>query len=77
MAFLGNLAQLKRSWYMFFFQSPLADMVVPGNDLAFIDMLWNDWSPGFDATVEVANVKQALGTPENLAAALEIGRAHV
>ena len=38
-------------------------------------MLWNDWSPGFDATVEVANVKQALGTPENLAAALGYYRA--
>ena len=75
MAFLGNLAQLKRSWYMFFFQSPLAEMVVPGNDLAFVDMLWNDWSPGFDATVEVAHVKQALGTPENLAAALGYYRA--
>ena len=50
-------------------------MLFRSNDLAFIDMLWNDWSPGFDATVEVANVKQALGTPENLAAALGYYRA--
>ncbi|MFN5603241.1 MAG: alpha/beta fold hydrolase, partial [Actinomycetes bacterium] len=28
MAFVTNLAQIKRSWYMFFFQHPLADMVV-------------------------------------------------
>ena len=48
-AFLGDLAQLKRSWYMFFFQHPLADVVVPADDLAFIDMLWADWSPGYDA----------------------------
>ena len=39
MSFLTNLQQIKRSWYMFFFQSPLADLVVPGADLAFIDML--------------------------------------
>ena len=31
--------QLRRSWYMFFFQSPLADMAVPMDDLAFIDRL--------------------------------------
>ena len=41
-AFLTNLAQIKRSWYMFFFQHPFADMVVGANDLAYIDMLWND-----------------------------------
>ena len=28
MSFLTNLQQIKRSWYMFFFQSPLADLVV-------------------------------------------------
>ena len=40
--------QLRRSWYMFFFQSPLADGVVASDDLAFIDRLWADWSPGHD-----------------------------
>ena len=77
MAFLGNLQQLKRSWYMFFFQSPLADMVVPGNDLAFIDMLWSDWSPGHDATDDVVHVKDALRDPANLAAALGYYRATI
>jgi pimeloyl-ACP methyl ester carboxylesterase len=38
-AFLSNLAQIKRSWYMFFFQHPFADFVVGANDLAYIDML--------------------------------------
>jgi len=75
MSFLGNLAQLKRSWYMFFFQSPLADLVVPANDLAFIDMLWNDWSPGFAGAAEVAHVKDALRDPAHLAAALGYYRA--
>jgi pimeloyl-ACP methyl ester carboxylesterase len=75
MSFVGNLEQLKRSWYMFFFQHPLADLVVPNNDLAFIDMLWRDWSPGYDAAQDVANVKASLGDPAHLSAALGYYRA--
>jgi len=74
-AFVSNVAQLKRSWYMFFFQHPLSDLVVGANDLAFIDMLWADWSPGFDASTEVGHVKDALRDPANLAAALGYYRA--
>lgn len=67
--------QLRRSWYMFFFQSPLADMAVPMNDLAFIDRLWADWSPGYDAAEDLVQVKDALRPPENLAAAIGYYRA--
>ena len=74
-ALVGNLAQLKRSWYMFFFQHPLSDMVVAANDLAYIDMLWDDWSPGFDGGDAVAATKNALRDPANLAAALGYYRA--
>jgi pimeloyl-ACP methyl ester carboxylesterase len=75
MAFLGNFDQMKRSWYMFFFQHPLSDLVVPANDLAFIDRIWADWSPGYDGTVDVAHVKDALRDPANLAAAIGYYRA--
>jgi pimeloyl-ACP methyl ester carboxylesterase len=75
MAFLNNPEQLRRSWYMFFFQHALADLVVPADDLAFIDTIWADWSPGYDATVDLEWVKQALRAPENLAAALGYYRA--
>jgi len=74
-AFLSNLAQIKRSWYMFFFQHPFADFVVGANDLAYIDMLWADWSPGFDATEELALLKPSLSDPANLQAALGFYRA--
>ena len=74
-AFLSNLAQIKRSWYMFFFQHPFADFVVGANDLAYIDMLWADWSPGFDATEELALLKPSLRDPANLQAALGFYRA--
>ncbi len=67
--------QLKRSWYMFFFQVGLADYVVSMDDLAFIERLWNDWSPGYDATTDMEHIRKALGAPENLAAALGYYRA--
>ncbi len=75
MSLLGNPTQLKRSWYMFFFQHGLADMIVPGDNLAFVHMLWRDWSPGFASDVDVAHAKAALAEPSNLAAALGYYRA--
>jgi pimeloyl-ACP methyl ester carboxylesterase len=74
-AFLGDLAQLKRSWYMFFFQHGLADAVVPAADLAFVDMLWRDWSPGFDGAAHAARAKEALRGDGRVAAALGYYRA--
>ncbi len=74
-ALLGNTDQMKKSWYMFFFQHPLADLVVPADDLAFIDMIWADWSPDYDATGDVPLVKDSLRQPENLAASIGYYRA--
>jgi pimeloyl-ACP methyl ester carboxylesterase len=71
----SNFDQIKRSWYGFFFLHPLADAVVPANDLAFIDRLWADWSPGFDGTEDLALLKPSLRDPANLAAALGYYRA--
>jgi pimeloyl-ACP methyl ester carboxylesterase len=67
--------QLKRSWYVFFFQTVLAEYAVGLDDFAFIDRLWADWSPGYDAAEDTALVKQALGTPEHLTAAISYYRA--
>lgn len=68
--------QIKRSFYIFFFQSPLADMAVPMNDLEFIARLWEDWcGPGYDAAVDVDHVRAALGDPGNLSAAIGYYRA--
>ena len=75
MAFVGNLAQVQRSWYMFFFQHALSDFVVAANDLAFVDMLWAQWSPGYDAADDLVNTKASLREPANLAAALGYYRA--
>jgi pimeloyl-ACP methyl ester carboxylesterase len=67
--------QLKKSWYMFFFQHGLSDVVVGMGDLAFIDGLWADWSPGYDGSEDIPRVKDCLRDPANLAAALGYYRA--
>ena len=68
---LGSYAQLKRSFYIWFFQLPIADGVVAADDLAFIDGLWSDWvGSGYDAKEDLAHVKDCLRQPEHLAAAI-------
>jgi len=68
---LGSYAQLKRSFYIWFFQLPIAEGVVGADDLAFIEGLWRDWTgPGYDASDDLAHVKDCLRQPENLTAAI-------
>lgn len=75
-ALLLNPLQQRRSWYMFFFQSRLAEAAVPLSDFAFIDALYRDWSPSFTPPAEeMAALKQVLGTDGVLGAALEYYRA--
>lgn len=72
---LTNLEQVQKSWYMFFFLHGLSDMVAPANDLALLDRLWSQWSPGYDATIDLRLVKDSLRDPANLTAALGYYRA--
>ncbi|MFI0448477.1 alpha/beta fold hydrolase [Actinomadura sp. 6N118] len=64
--------QLKRSFYIFLFQTPLAEMAL---DRSFIEGLWRDWSPGYDAAEEIGHVMECLSTPGNIAAAIGYYRA--
>jgi pimeloyl-ACP methyl ester carboxylesterase len=79
LAGMGNVffdyEQIKRSFYIFFFQTLLADMAVPLQDFAFIEGLWRDWSPGYNGAEDVAYVKDALRDPANLTAAISYYRA--
>jgi pimeloyl-ACP methyl ester carboxylesterase len=75
MAFVQNLEQIKKSWYMFFFQHGLADLVVGANNHGFIEMLWHDWSPGYDANFDLESIRKSLADPKNLQAALGYYRA--
>jgi pimeloyl-ACP methyl ester carboxylesterase len=67
--------QIKKSFYLYFFQHPRAEVVVGADDLAFVARLWQDWSPGYDASDDLAFVRQSLGMPANLTAALGYYRA--
>jgi pimeloyl-ACP methyl ester carboxylesterase len=72
---LLSYAQLQKSWYMFFFLSPLAEAALPLNDYDFIDSLWRDWSPDYDGSWDVARVKESIGDPERIVAAISYYRA--
>jgi pimeloyl-ACP methyl ester carboxylesterase len=72
---LLTYAQLQRSWYMFFFLSPLAEAALPLEDYSFIEHLWRDWSPGYDGAWDVARVKESIGDPERIVAAISYYRA--
>jgi pimeloyl-ACP methyl ester carboxylesterase len=73
----NDYEQLKRFFYLFMFRDPagLAETVVAHDDMAFLDELWRDWSPGFQPGEHLAQVKQSLRQPANLAAALGYYRA--
>jgi pimeloyl-ACP methyl ester carboxylesterase len=49
--------------------------VVARDEMAFLDRLWADWSPGFPANGHLARVKESLRQPANLAAAIGYYRA--
>lgn len=75
----SDYEQLKRSFYLFMFRDPagLAETAVARDDLAFLDKLWRDWSPGFQPGEHLARAKDCLRQPANLAAALGYYRAAV
>jgi pimeloyl-ACP methyl ester carboxylesterase len=74
---LSDYEQLKRFFYVFLLQdgSGLPEAVAARDDMAFLDQLWHDWSPGYDHSGHLATVKQCLRNPENLAAAIGYYRA--
>ncbi|MFI5624756.1 alpha/beta fold hydrolase [Nocardioides sp. NPDC051685] len=63
-AFVTNGDQQRRSWYMFFFQTAMAEAAVALDDFAFIDRLWQEWSPGYELPdAERAALKETLRAP--------------
>jgi pimeloyl-ACP methyl ester carboxylesterase len=74
---LADFEQLRRFWYIFMFRDPdgFAAELVARDDLAFLDLLWRGWSPGFDPGEHLALVKDCLRAPANLAAAIGYYRA--
>jgi pimeloyl-ACP methyl ester carboxylesterase len=73
----SDYEQLKRFFYLFLFRDPFgfADALVGSDQMSFLDRLWHDWSPGYDAGEDLARVKESLRDPANLAAAIGYYRA--
>lgn len=71
-AWLHDPVQQRRSWYVFFFQTRIAERAVSNNNYKFIDKLWEDWSsPGWTCPVEEMDaLKSTLGKSGVLPAAL-------
>lgn len=67
---MSRFDQLKRFFYIWLFQMSCGQDLAAANNLAFIEGLWRDWSPNYDATKEMPMVKAGLKDPENLRAAL-------
>jgi pimeloyl-ACP methyl ester carboxylesterase len=63
-AWLTDGDQQRRSWYMFFFQTALAEPAIALNDFALIDRLWREWSPGYELPdAERSALKETLRAP--------------
>jgi len=63
-AWLADGDQQRRSWYMFFFQTALAEPAIAFNNFALIDRLWREWSPGYELPdAERSALKEALRAP--------------
>lgn len=68
---LFSYAQIKRSFYFWFFQmQAVAEDVISADDFAFIDNIWADWSPGYDAAEDLPKVKECLRNPASFHTAL-------
>jgi pimeloyl-ACP methyl ester carboxylesterase len=63
--------QIKRSFYFWYFQlQHVVEASVSADDFAFIDRIWGDWSPGYDASEDLPLVKDCIRDPRHLQAAL-------
>ena len=68
---LTDPAQIQRAFHWWFFQLPeIPEIAVAADNFAFIDYLWNYWSPNFKDEAHIARVKKMLAQPDALKSAL-------
>jgi pimeloyl-ACP methyl ester carboxylesterase len=58
-------------FHFYFFQLPGADSAVNIEGLPFVDYLWKLWSPTFQNDAHLRSIKETLGSPGTMAAALK------
>ena len=70
-AILTSYDQMRRSWYIFYFQLPTAEVGVAHDDFRFLERIWADWSPDWSIPEdEMAALKATFRKPGVLEAAL-------
>jgi pimeloyl-ACP methyl ester carboxylesterase len=75
-ALANDPVQIRRSWYMFFFQHAVADVALRHDDFAFLDHLVASWSPGWTWPAEDREAtKASFRAPGGVEAALGYYRA--
>lgn len=68
---LTDPAQIHRAFHWWFFQLPeIPEAAVAANDFAFIDYLWNYWSPNLRDETHIKQVKDMLAQPGALKSSL-------
>lgn len=68
---LNDPAQVHRAFHWWFFQLPeLPETAVAANNFAFIDYLWNYWSPNHRDKAHLERIKEMLAKPDALKSAL-------
>lgn len=73
---VADPALLHYTFHVWFHQiEGLPENIIPGNDFAYVDYLWNLWEPGFQDPEHLASVKRTLAHDGALAAALGYYRA--
>ena len=73
--FITSPEQQRRSWYMFLFQMSFAETAVAHDNCAFLERLWQEWSPGWQyPPEEMAELKATFQKPGMLSAALNYYR---
>jgi pimeloyl-ACP methyl ester carboxylesterase len=77
--FVSDYAQLKRSWYVFFFQqSFLAEAALAADRCQFVRNIWQDWSPTWTLPeAEVDAVRETIGQPGGVEAAIAYYRSMI
>ena len=70
----ASYEQMRRSWYVFLFQLPIAEALVMRGEFELIDRLWLDWSPSLVSGEDRRRAKAALAEPGCLRYVLECYR---
>jgi pimeloyl-ACP methyl ester carboxylesterase len=60
---------MKRIYYIFMLQTSIAEQVLERDPFGWLTSIWNDFSPGFDATDDIEHLKVSLADRDHLRAA--------